>query len=194
MDAVITVKQVHGVEVVACDGDPDRAENLHNEKADAAITRTPGLAVGVLTADCVPVLVADPVNRVVAAIHAGWRGLAAGIVGAAVEAMSKVYSSKPRDMVAAVGPHVMSCCYEVGPEVARVFDNKFGGDVLMPGKGDRSFLNLEKTVIMSLTEAGFLKENIDMIEMCTCCNDDLFYSYRRDGRGTGRQLSFIFFR
>jgi len=194
MDAIATVKQVHGNEIIACDGDPNNAKNMYREKVDAVMTRTAGLAVGVRTADCVPVLLADPAPRAVAAVHAGWRGTVKGIVAAAVDAMREVYSSKPDTLVAAIGPHIMSCCYEVGPEVADAFEERFGSDVLRPGKGDRSYLDLGSAVKSALIDAGLDEKNIDTLDLCTYCRKDLFYSYRRDGRPTGRQLSFIYFR
>jgi len=194
MKSVLTLKQAHSAEVVVFDGKHEDAWKTHAVPADAVITRTRGAAVGVRTADCVPILVVDPIHCAVGAIHGGWRGLAAGVVGAAVERMKSEYSSDPRSLIAAIGPHVMSCCYEVGPEVAAVFKDRFGKEVLRPGKSGRYFLDLGKASQEALINAGLSRKNIEIIRICTCCNEDLFYSYRREGHSRGRQLSFAFFR
>lgn len=194
MEANILVKQVHGKKAVVFDGDSDGARALRDTKADAAITGSPGLAAGIRTADCVPILIADPATRVVAAVHGGWRGIVGGVVAEAVEKMVDSYNADPQDMVAAVGPHIMSCCYEVGPEVIEAFEKKFGKSFARKGSGDRSFLDLSAATVESLVEAGLQKRKVDTLNMCTHCEKEYFYSYRRDGKGTGRQLSFIFFR
>lgn len=189
----LMVKQIHGTRAVACDGGIEDARRLTGIEADAVMTRTGGFAAGVRTADCVPILIADPERRAVAAVHAGWKGLAAGVVATAVKKMRDCYSSRPQNLFAAIGPHIMSCCYEVGPEVASVFEKRFGSAVLSAGKNDRSYLNLSAAAGAALIEAGIEAARFDSICVCTRCNEDLFYSYRRDGKGAGRQLSFLFF-
>jgi len=139
---LVTVHQIHSARVVLNRGMPRRQED-----ADALIENTPGIAIGVKTADCVPILLADPVSRAVAAIHAGWRGTAAGIVAAAIRCMASEFGTQPEDIHAAIGPSIRPCCYEVGPEVAIEFG------VLPPG---HVHLNLPAINARQLQAAGVL--------------------------------------
>ena len=191
---ILLVKQVHGAKAMVFEGKNELdVVKFLTTKADVVLTNAPGCAAGIRTADCVPILVADPENRAVAAIHGGWRGLAGGVVDSAIKEMRKNYSSRPEKLVASIGPHIMSCCYEVGPEVSRVFEDRFGSELIRPGEKDRAFLDLNMAARSALLNAGLSEKNIDGTNMCTRCNEDLFYSYRRDGKGAGRQLSFICF-
>jgi len=152
------------------------------EDADALIENTPGIAIGVKTADCVPILLADPVSRAVAAIHAGWRGTAAGIVAAAIRCMASEFGTQPEDIHAAIGPSIRPCCYEVGPEVAIEFG------VLPPG---HVHLNLPAINARQLQAAGVLAANISTSEDCTKCAADRYHSFRRDREAAGRMISWI---
>jgi YfiH family protein len=145
---------------------------------DALISNTG--VVGIKTADCVPVLLADPVTNSVAAIHAGWRGTVADIVGEAVRALTQRWQTRPEDIHAAIGPCIGPCCYEVGPEVARQFEIKCTGKIHLdlPAENERR-----------LREAGV--RNIWKSGECTFCAGDRFFSYRREREQAGRMLSFI---
>jgi len=207
------VTQVHGNTVVKFDyseepenGAPTKTEALSNIEADAIITATPGTAVGILTADCLPILLFDPVTGAAAAVHAGWRGTYARIVQKAALAMAKEYGSKSESIRAALGPCIGSCCYTVQEEFYERFLAAFGSSIddsfkfVSVGAGEGSersvAFNLTEANKAQLLEAGVGPANIDLSGECTSCNTDLFFSYRRDvtsrgGSGTGRQLSMI---
>ncbi len=158
-------------------------------EGDAAITALEGVVVGVHTADCVPILVADMSARAVAAIHAGWRGTSARIVESAVRRFQENYRIEAKDLVVVAGPHIGVCCYEVGNDVVeaiqdpRVFERR--ADWAKP------HLNLAEAIRRQLTDAGVADERIEISSLCTRCREDLFHSYRRDGKRTGQMLSVI---
>jgi YfiH family protein len=149
-------------------------------KGDALVTRTPGVAISVRTADCFPILLADPETRSVAAIHAGWRGTAAGIVRSSLDRMRSEFGTDPRNVFAAIGPGIGKCCYEVGIEVARQF-----------GLHEAGRLDLAVENEKQLIGAGLRKDRIDRIGGCTFCHPAQFFSWRRDQDRAGRMVSFI---
>ena len=184
------------------------------EKGDALATNRPGLLVGVRTADCSPVLVVDPKKRVVAAIHAGWRGTLARIVVKTIGQMQMEFKSNPKDMLAAIGPTIGGCCYEVGTEVAADFSAKFSnaseffdelrtGDepnplqwlnMMPPGHQpppNKVLLDLPKANRLQLLEAGVLAQNIFVSDLCTSCRADFLFSYRKEHAKSGRLMSVI---
>jgi hypothetical protein len=174
---VVTLHQVHSACAIVNHGKPAR-----REPGDALIENTPGIAIGVKTADCVPILLADPVNRVIAAVHAGWRGTAAFIVQAAIRGMAVEFGTRPEDLHAAIGPAIGGCCFEVGPEVAREFG------VLAPG---RVHLDLKAMNGKQLEGAGVRPANISVADECTRCRADDYHSFRRDREAAGRMISWI---
>jgi len=178
------LKQVHGTTVVQApfEGLPE---------ADAAVAEAPGLLIGIETADCLPVLVVDPECRRVAAAHAGWRGTAAGVVGAAVEALV-ARGSRPSDLLAALGPGIGPCCYEVGDELREAF-GEGGAAFFRPGPRGRPHLDVRAANLAQLEWAGVRPERIHHVYECTSCRPGLYYSYRRDGAGAGRMISFVGF-
>jgi YfiH family protein len=176
---LVTVHQVHSARVIVNRGQATRQD----EDADALIDNTPGLALGVKTADCVPVLLADPVNRAIAAIHAGWRGTAQQIVPAAIRSMAAEFGTHAPDLHAAIGPSISRCCYEVGPEVAR----EFGMDAK-----ERVHLDLRLINSRQLEAAGVPPLNISVSEACTMCDAaKTYHSFRRDRESAGRMMSWI---
>lgn len=194
--SLLTVRQVHGNDVAVVGGSGPSVSP--DTEADAIVT-LPGTAAGVLTADCLPVLIYDPATGAAAAVHAGWRGAAAGVVQRAVSAMRGAFGSMPRNMTAALGPAIGPCCFEVGPEVRDEFTALLGGayaDHFAEGEGGKLRLNLAGAVAEQLTDLGLDDDNIDSsTSLCTSCRTDLFFSHRRErgeGGGTGRQLSLIF--
>ncbi len=177
--------QVHGVEVVEAPWEGLPA-------GDAGVASQPGLILGIETADCLPLLLVDPTRRSVAAAHAGWRGTAAGIAGRAVAALV-ARGSRPEDLLAALGPAIGSCCYEVGPELREAF----GPDsavVLRPGPRGRLHLDLRLANQRQLLRAGLGERSIGHLADCTFCRADEYHSYRREGGGAGRMVSFVGFR
>jgi hypothetical protein len=179
---LLSLKQVHGVTVAQApfEGTPE---------ADAATATVRGLILGIETADCLPVLLVDPARRFVAAAHAGWRGTAAGIAGHAVRALV-AHGSRPGDLLAALGPGIGPCCYEVGDELREAFGPE-GGVFFRPGPRGRPHLDVRGANRAELERAGMAPERIHSVDECTCCRGDLYHSYRRDGAGAGRMISFV---
>ncbi|HLH41419.1 MAG TPA: peptidoglycan editing factor PgeF [Bryobacteraceae bacterium] len=149
-------------------------------EGDALLSRTPGLLVSVRTADCFPVLLADAAHRAVAAVHAGWRGSAAGIAIATLREMRKFFGTDPQDVVAAIGPGIGACCYEVGEEVARRFGMETAGH-----------LDLAAHNLRQLAEAGVPHSQIETLGGCTFCGAERFHSWRREGPRAGRMISYV---
>ena len=143
----------------------------------------------VLSADCVPVLLFEPEKRVVAAVHAGWRGTAANIVVETVRVMQENFGCDPQRVVAAIGPSIGKCCFEVGEEVARVFQQLFPGNQAIVGLGKQPGkyqVDLWEANRKELLACGVKNENIEVAGMCSVCHPDLFFSYRREGEKAGR--------
>jgi len=183
---LVTVSQVHGKEILAIEGPlPEKPI-----EADAIVTAETGVAIGVMTADCQPILLYDPVNRAIGAVHAGWKGTALGIVVETVQEMHRRYGTNPEELIASTGPCIGPCCYKVGWNVLEEYMRKHReADCFTEKDGLRMDINTAN--IIQLTLIGLKKENISNDMVCTSCNSDLFFSYRKDGGRTGRQLSFI---
>lgn len=150
-------------------------------EADAVYSLDPQHLLSVLTADCVPIILYFPVGFV-AAIHAGWRGLFHDII-------PKTLNRLPTGAIAAVGPAIGPCCYEVGEELASDFEEKFGKEVI-DRSCDKPHLDLIQAAVQQLKAGGVNENEIDAARLCTYCHPDLFFSYRRDG-SSGRQMSFV---
>jgi YfiH family protein len=161
---------------------------------DALITNQPGIFVCVQTADCVPVLLYDPVKRVVAAIHAGWKGTISKIAGKTVQRMVETFDCNPTDILAGIGPSIHMHAYEVGPEVVSAVENNFSNSpaLLKPSlKNGHAYFDLWEANKTVLEEAGIQEGNIEIMGLCSFEHPDLFYSARRDGTATGRMVSGI---
>jgi YfiH family protein len=180
-DGMASLKQIHSAVclVAGAAGCAETCETCIGE-GDALITNRVGVAVSVRTADCYPILLADPVTRSVAAVHAGWRGTAAGVVQETIARMRLEFGTRPEDLWAAIGPGIGACCYEVGEEVAR----KFGRD--SAGRIDLAAANRRQ-----LLEAGVVEERVHALGLCTYCDAERFHSYRRDKSAAGRMISYI---
>ncbi len=176
---VATARQVHGERGLGLRGGADPT----GEEADALATDE-ARWVAVRTADCVPVLVADRRGGRVAAVHAGWRGSFARIAARAVESLLRD-GARVEDLVAAIGPRIGACCYEVSAELAEGFARAFGTEVRQVRRLDLGRVNLR-----TLEAAGLARSQVDIIEACTFC-DHRFHSFRRDGAAAGRQFSFV---
>ena len=172
--SLATAHQIHSVECIFGEG---RSGALG--KGDALLEDTPGAVVAVKTADCVPILLVDERRKVVAAVHAGWRGSAAGIARQAVKRMQERFGTRPEDLHAAIGPGIGECCYEVGPDVAARFGERATTRVDLPAANRRQLL-----------ETGVRRERVYIAELCTKCNPTDFHSFRREGEAAGRQYSF----
>jgi hypothetical protein len=181
---LMLLKQVHGAEV-------RRAPWEGRPPADAATSDAAGLILGIETADCLPLLLVDPSRRAVAAAHAGWRGTAAGVASAAVRALA-AGGSRPEDLVAALGPCIGPCCYEVGDELRAAFGDE-GAAFFQPGPRGRPHLDVRGINVRQLVAAGLRPEAVHHVAECTSCRADLYHSYRRDGRGAGRMINYVGF-
>ena len=195
-------RQVHGTDVVIVDEQTsyDASVELQAIDADAVITRLPGRWIGVRTADCVPVLMYDPVTRTVAAVHAGWRGTVKHIVRQVVETMQSKLGVNPSDIYAVIGPSISPESFEIGEEVAAEFkaagredcivrngNGIYGGIIKFP----RPHVDLWQSNAMDLMESGVLLDRIDCTPLCTFQNDAVLFSARRQGIETGRIVSAI---
>jgi polyphenol oxidase len=211
--SLVTLRQIHS-DVVRIFSTPAATA----PQADAAISSRAGLFLGIQTADCVPILLADPRLRVMAAVHAGWRGTLARIAVKTLGRMRLEFGTNPEDVLAALGPAIGPCCYEVGPEVAQAFLGQFAhaaewfegpferlssGEepnplpwltMMPPGHEpppERVQLDLRSANRRQLVDAGMRPRNIAVSALCTSCRGDLFFSYRKEGPATGRMMSVV---
>jgi YfiH family protein len=189
-----TLRQVHSgtvLEMTESDGDgPDRRWR----EGDALWTAAPGTGVGIRTADCVPLLLAHPDLPVCAAVHAGWRGMVAGVVKKTVRAIAERFGdSAVGGLVAAAGPAAKGCCYEIGEEVAgRLRDCPRGGRHLARrGKERKWHADLQRLALEALLDAGLSPGRMEAVGPCTVCSP-IHHSFRREKSLTGRHLSFIY--
>jgi YfiH family protein len=213
---VVRAKQVHS-DIIHVVDDPNK-HGPAKLRGDALVTAVPGLALAVSTADCLPVLLADPENHVVAAIHAGWRGTLRRITQKTVGLMRMRFGSDPAKLMAAFGPGIQVGCYEVGMDVVDEFRSQFsdweelfdklepvnpalvmlprqhlaGAHAVMRELEDQhAFLNVEEANLRQLLEAGVTRAHIGRGAPCTACRVDLLHSYRKEGPGQGHQSSAI---
>jgi YfiH family protein len=179
------VRQIHGDGVlVARDATGPVAE------ADVVISVRPGVAACVAVADCVPILIGDPRSGAVAAVHAGWRGTLARAAARAVEALAREAGANPSDLLAAIGPAIGPCCYDVSADLAQYFRDDLGAGVADVQSG-AARVDLWLANEMVLCRAGLARERIEVLGRCTACEADTFFSHRRDRGRTGRQVGFI---
>ncbi len=201
---LVWLKQVHGTAVVVIRaGDAWRSDGMSesNEgrpRADIVMTDDPSVAVSVQVADCVPLLIADPKTRAVAAVHAGWRGTAARAAASAVVAMHEAFGSRATDLLAAIGPSIGPCCYQVGADVRDAFraagfsEQELSGWFAPDAGHDGKYrLDVARANADQLRAAGLDAGCIWPCGLCTTCNPTLFPSYRRDGARTGRLVGVI---
>ncbi len=190
---LLTVRQVHGTDILIVDDENPDLTHFQDVESDAIITDQPGIMIGVLVADCFPVLIYDPVRKVAAAVHAGWRGAAAGLIGNVVNAMKTHFTCNPADMVAAIGPGIGAHKYLVDRPVRDAFREGSGyweaiSKEVSLGQWQ---LDISMSCRLQLEAAGIEGVNIDVVDECTCCHRELFFSHRRDQGVTGRQMGFV---
>lgn len=200
-DAVLAARQVHGADVLSPEHPAFAALDWQDgaarlPAADALVTAAAGVFLTVRTADCVPVLLLAPAARAVAAVHAGWRGTLAGVVEHAVAALGDRYGARPPTIQAAVGPAIGGCCYEFGVEHFAGFVARYGEEARRawtpPGADPaRGHLDVRTLVTLALTRSGVDPGAIHLLGLCTAETPEALHSYRRDGAGAGRQLSYI---
>ena len=183
-------RQVHGRAVARVCAGP----RLDLLEADAVVSDLPGVAVGVVTADCVPILVARVDGSAVAAIHAGWRGLAAGVIEAALDALRQS-ARAPTALVAVIGPHISAAAYEVDEPVLDLVRHRFGSEAqpaCRPTRAGHAQLDLAGLALLDLERAGVPAASVGLLpDACTYMHAERFHSYRRDGAQAGRLLHFV---
>ncbi|SIT00441.1 conserved hypothetical protein [Alicyclobacillus vulcanalis] len=186
--AVCTVRQVHGDRVIRVDAPEESAV-----EADGMVTDVPGLALGILVADCAPVLLYDPVRRAVGACHSGWRGTVDEIVARTVERMRDAYGTDPGDLHVAIGPCIRRCCYEVDHAVAERVQGTPLAPALLPrfGRPGKYMFSLPHAIRLSAMNAGVRPDRIHDAGICTSCRNRHLFSHRREGERAGRQMAVI---
>ena len=210
LSRLITLRQVHSDIIHFVDSPPES-----QLAGDGLMTATPGLFLGIQTADCLPIILADPKQRAVGVFHAGWRGTVKRIIEKGVGEMHRRFGSRPRDLKAAIGPGIHGCCYEVGAEVREKFESQFSyaaklfheveerdpvrekypmlfltarppGHSVLPKK---TFLDLVEANRQQLLAAGVPGKSMEASPLCTNCRTDLLFSYRAEKGKTGRMMA-----
>lgn len=164
---------------------------------DGLITNEPGLVLSTFYADCVPLYFVDPVHRAIGMSHSSWKGTVGKMGAATITAMKREFGTEAKDLVCAIGPSICQDCYEVSEDVADAFKEAFPGhadEILLDKKNGKYQLDLWRTNEIVLTEAGVLKENIAVTNICTCCNPDLLFSHRASHGKRGNLGAFIYLR
>ena len=162
------------------------------DNADGLITDVEKIPLCIFTADCVPVLIADKKGTVVSAVHSGWRGTVMEITVNSINVMTEKYGIKKEDIICAIGPCISKCCFEVSKEVIdEVLKIKGAESTFYTKENEKYMLDLKELNKLIILNAGIPEENIDVSDMCTKCEEDLFFSYRRQGEKAGRNASFI---
>lgn len=187
------IRQVHGDGVFVADGPTDKNLSLLPVQCDAVLTASKRVAIGIKTADCVPILLADQAKRIIGAVHAGWRGTSLNIAAKTIEVMKERFASRSEDILAAIGPAVGPCCYQVDEKVfsSSKGDGNWESAFRRCAEDGRWMLDLPLANRMQLLQMGLPSENISCIDLCTSCRTDIFFSHRAEKGGTGRQLNFI---
>jgi hypothetical protein len=186
-----TLRQVHSDRLHIIRETP---EQWHRPEGDALITSLAGTALAVQTADCIPILIADPQTQAVAAVHSGWKGTLERLLLKTVEAMRRVLGCDPRRLIVAAGPFIRSCCFEVGADVVDMYRAQYPGVPLAvervhrPGK---YLLDLFGALQVQSDEAGVSAGNLRDLRACTRCRNDEFFSYRAEGERSGRMMAVI---
>lgn len=189
-ERVYYLSQVHGQAAVSIDGTEDRREILSRE-GDALVSRNPRAAVGVRIADCIPILVGDRRSGAALAVHAGWRGLVRRVVFEGVEALRREAGGEC-DLVAAIGPHITASAFEVGEDVADELTRASrAADVVERRLGAKPRVHLARIARAQLEEASVPEQAIDLVAGCTFSEPGEFFSFRRDGKHSGRHLAAI---
>jgi YfiH family protein len=189
-DRLFLATQVHGCTVLEVGAD-DHPSAVSATEADALVSGTRGIALCVRTADCVPILLASADGSVAGAVHAGWRGVEADIVGVAARRLAELGAS-PAGMLAAIGPHIGVAAFEVGDDVAeRLAACSTARDVVVRAPGQKPHVDLEAIVRAQLVAAGLEPSRVERVGGCTHAEPELYHSFRRDAERSGRSLSAV---
>jgi polyphenol oxidase len=188
---LVTLRQIHSNRVHVIKDISGPGERL---EGDALATQLPDTMLAVQTADCLPVLIADPAHHAVAAVHSGWKGTLSKVLLHTILEMQRTFDSNPSQLLAAVGPGIRACCFEVGSDVAELFAEEYSGCDLalpMPDRAGKYLLDLGKALDIQMNLAGVAPGNRHDFRACTRCNTKEFFSYRAEGRATGRMMAAI---
>jgi polyphenol oxidase len=193
MDAssLITMHQVHSNRVHAIEELADQGNQL---EGDALITRVENAALAIKTADCLPVLMVDPVHKAIGAVHCGWRGTLSRILPNTIQEMQQAFDSAPAELLLAVGPGIRACCFEVGAEIVQLFEESYPDSQIArptPERPEKYQLDLFKILKIQMDASGILHQNCHDLGICTCCNTQDFFSYRAEGSASGRMMAVI---
>ncbi|WP_029911296.1 peptidoglycan editing factor PgeF [Pelobacter seleniigenes] len=190
---LLTVKQVHGKDLLLIDEPNLDLSHFLKVEVDAIVTNQPGIMIGILTADCLPILIWHKDLKAVAAIHAGWRGAANGIIAKTINTITSHFDCPASELRAAVGPGIGAHNYEVDRPVRDMFrkGSGFWKEISTETSLGHWQLNLPLSCQLQLEALGIAPQHIDVATECTCCHPELLFSHRRDQGVTGRQLGFI---
>ncbi|MBX5437366.1 MAG: peptidoglycan editing factor PgeF [Alicyclobacillaceae bacterium] len=193
----VVAEQVHGTSVAVV-GRTDRGRGADGRQppvagVDGLITAEPGVALVTLAADCVPLLFADPVRRVVGSAHSGWKGTVGHIARQMVQTMKQAFGCRPSDIEVWMGPSIRRCCYEVDGRVAEQVRTEFGNRYLLPrhGQPGKYWLGLQACIRSDLENEGVIAARIHDTGVCTSCRRQVLFSHRADGGRTGRLLAAV---
>ena len=195
---IVTSKQTHTTNIKIVKSD-DKGKGIITERdytdIDGFITNVPGVPLATYYADCVPLFFVDTENKAIGLSHSGWRGTVNKMGEKTIKAMKAEYGTKPENIIAFIGPSICGECYEIGEDVADYFKNEFNPEekgLLLKEKGDCKYLlDLWKTNEIIMKNAGVKPENIDVTDICTCCNSDLLFSHRASNGERGSLGAFI---
>lgn len=197
IDHIVTSDQTHTTNVRPV-GKEDLGKGITRPRdykdVDGMITDQPGVLLATFYADCVPLYFVDPVHKAIGLSHSGWRGTVGRMGQATVEAMERSFGSQPKDLLCAIGPSICQDCYEVSRDVAEAFIFAFPiheKEILQAGALGKYQLDLWKANEIVLTEAGVLKEHIDLAGLCTCCNSSILFSHRASKGKRGNLGAFL---
>lgn len=187
----VCCRQVHGDSIIRVDkqhqGSGAYIYDTSLPDFDGLVTNQPGVALLSFYADCIPIYLFDPSKRAIGMVHSGWKGTMQRIAEKAVNVMQREYDSQPIDLWAAIGPGIGACCFEISPVLAEEVKINFPDyDNIINIESGRCCWNLTSTIRQMLLQTGINSNNISICSLCTACNQDLFFSYRRDNGITGR--------
>lgn len=193
---LLTVNQVHGNEILLIDQPNPEVSHFQRVDSDAIITNQRNIMIGILVADCFPVLLYDREKHVAGVVHLGWRGMASGLLGRTVRAMNELFGCQPGTLCAAIGSGIGAHKYEVDRPVRDAFREGVGQWERIATEVSLGHwqLDLQQSCRLQLDEAGIDRSSIEAVAECTCCHKETFFSYRRDKGRTGRQMGFMLLR
>jgi polyphenol oxidase len=194
-DDLTTLQQVHGHRVIVLTEASD-LQLVRHTPGDGLLTNRPYLPLAVITADCFPVVLAAPSLPAVGIVHAGRKGIAAGVVPAAIALIRQAFDVSPEAVFAAIGPGIGRCCYEVDEASAEPFLSQFtsAAAIYRPSRPAHLYLDLQQAILLQLRAAGVPSSHVWSADLCTACHLQWFYSYRREGPRSGRMLNVVMIR